>query len=222
MITLKDIHFHYHDDEFRINIPKLIIGDGSRTAIVGPSGSGKTTFLRLISGIISPMKGKIIVNDEDVSQMDDSTRRNFRISNIGFVFQEFELIEYLSVFENILLPYFINRSMKLNSSVRLRATELAVSMNLGNLLNREIGNISQGEKQRVAVCRALLIEPKIILADEPTGNLDPKNKERIIEILFECAENSRATLLIVTHDHSLLKGFDRIIDFGNLLAAGRS
>lgn len=222
MIELNKIDFQYSDNGFRLTIPHLIFENGSRTAVVGPSGSGKTTLLRLISGIITPSTGEINIDRVNVSRMSDSERRNYRISNIGFVFQEFELIEYLNVYENILLPYYINRSMKLNDSINQRAIELSESMGLSDLLRKKTGLISQGEKQRVAICRALLINPGIILADEPTGNLDPRTKGKIIEILFDCSGSSRSTLIMVTHDHSLLKGFDRVIDFNDLLSAGKS
>lgn len=220
MISLQNIDFSYRDSSFKFNIPKLEIEHGSKTAIVGPSGSGKTTFLNLLSGISTPDTGEILIASSKISGMSDSARRDFRISNIGFIFQEFELIEYLNILENILLPYLINKSMKLDSSVRDRAVKLAESMNLDSMLKRNVGRISQGEKQRVAICRALLINPGVILADEPTGNLDPDNKTRIIEILFEQTTISSATLLMVTHDHSLLNGFDRVIDFEKLRAGG--
>jgi len=121
--------------------------------------------------------------------------------------------------ENILLAYRINPALALDAEVRKRADELADSLGLADKLKRRVEQLSQGEKQRVAIARALLPEPKMILADEPTGNLDPDNKRRIIDILFEQAEQSKATLVVVTHDHSLLDGFDRVIDFAQFRAA---
>ena len=137
---------------------------------------------------------------------------NFRISNIGFIFQEFELIEYLNVLDNILLPYRVNSSLRFNKAVRDRAVCLAESVGIGDKLRRHPDALSQGEKQRVAICRALVTEPKIIVADEPTGSLDSENKKSIMKIIHDQIDKSRATLLMVTHDHSLLDGFDRVVD----------
>ena len=149
----------------------------------------------------------------------DAARRNFRIANIGFVFQDFELIEYLDVRENILLPCFINTSLPATDELRARVDSLAESMGLGDKLKRPIGRLSQGERQRVAICRALLTKPPLLLADEPTGNLDPSNKNHIVGLLTEYVRANDATLIVVTHDHSLLPLFDRTIDFAELLKA---
>jgi len=128
------------------------------------------------------------------------------------VFQEFELIDYLNVHENILLPYYINQALKLDQSVQERARELAASMQIDQYLTGRIDQISQGERQRVAICRALLPQPEILLADEPTGNLDPVNKRLIRDLLLEHAARTKATLIMVTHDDRLLDQFDRTID----------
>ena len=145
--------------------------------------------------------------------LSDAERRAFRIRKVGFVFQDFELIDYLDVRENILLPFRINPALTLNSKVQEELNSLAESLGLTDKLKRRIDQLSQGEKQRVAICRALLPRPEMVLADEPTGNLDPDNKRRIIEILFEQSTRTKATLVVVTHDHSLLDGFDQVIDF---------
>jgi putative ABC transport system ATP-binding protein len=145
--------------------------------------------------------------------MGDSARRDFRIKNIGLVFQEFELLAYLSVYDNILLPYRINPAVRLDSSVRDKAAALAQGVGIGDKLRRFPDKLSQGERQRVAVCRALLTEPGVILADEPTGNLDPSNKDRVLDILFAYVRERGATMVTVTHDHDLLARFDRVIEF---------
>jgi putative ABC transport system ATP-binding protein len=186
---------------------------GEKVAVIGPSGSGKTTLLNLLAGILVPDSGTIHVNENNVSGLSDAERRNFRISNIGFVFQEFELIDYLDVLDNILHPYRITRSLKLNPAVRAHAGSLAERMGIGDKLTRAINRLSQGEKQRVAICRALLPAPGLILADEATGNLDPRNKGQILDLLFQSVIDHEATLLAVTHDHELLPRFDRVIDF---------
>ena len=215
MIHIESLVFHYPSGEFRLEISKHIVTRGEKMAVIGPSGSGKTTLLNLISGIMTPVNGSVSVDNIKVSKLSDAKRREFRITNIGFVFQNFELLDYLNVLDNILHPYRINSALKLNKEVRLRAVALAEEMGIGDKLKRPSNDLSQGEKQRAAICRALLPLPKLILSDEATGNLDPPNKVRILDLLFRSVENHGATLLAVTHDHELLKHFDRIIDFND-------
>jgi len=213
MIRIQSLKFHYPTGEFNLNIPDFSVTKGSKVAVIGPSGSGKTTLLNLISGILTPKKGSISVNEAKVSGLDDKGRRDFRISNIGFVFQDFELLDYLSIMDNILHPYRITDALTLNKEVQSRAATLAQQMGIGTMLKRHANDLSHGEKQRAAICRALLPYPKLILSDEATGNLDPDNKTRILDLLFKSVEEHEATLLAVTHDYELLKRFDRIVDF---------
>ena len=196
-----------------MSINNFDVSDGEKVAVIGPSGSGKTTFLNLIAGIIAPLNGTVSVNDAQISALGDRERRDFRISNIGFVFQDFELLDYLNVFDNVLHPYRITGALKLDKAVRARAEALTRDMGISDKLKRNPNDLSHGEKQRVAICRALLPQPKLILADEATGNLDPDNKTLILDLLFSAVNEHDATLLAVTHDHELLKRFDRIVDF---------
>ena len=213
MLCVRDLRFRYREGDFTLAVPELRVQPGETVAVIGPSGSGKTTLLNLIAGIATPEQGTVAVGDLELCGLDDGARRDFRIRHVGLVFQEFELIEYLSVFDNILLPYRINPSLRLEPAVRERARELAQRVGIGDLLGRFVGRLSQGERQRAAVCRALVTEPWLLLADEPTGNLDPANKGRVLDILFEYAREAGATLLAVTHDHDLLGRFARVIDF---------
>ncbi len=213
MINISGLAFRYPDGEFQLRVPEFAVAEGEKIAVIGPSGSGKTTLLNLIAGILQPAGGTVEVGDVRVDALTDSERRNFRITNIGFVFQDFELLDYLNVLDNILHPYRITGALMLDGEVRARAAMLAESMGIGNKLKRLVNDLSQGEKQRAAICRALLPWPKVILADEATGNLDPTNKSRILDLLFRSVEEHNATLLAVTHDHDLLKRFDRVIDF---------
>ncbi|WP_455211099.1 ABC transporter ATP-binding protein [Kaarinaea lacus] len=213
MINVQSLNFRYPGGDFHLSIADFKIAHGEKVAVIGPSGSGKTTLLNLIAGIIRPNIGSIQVGDVQVDQLNDAQRRRFRIANIGFVFQDFELLEYLSVLDNILHPYRISKALKLNQDVRQRAVQLAEQMAIADKLKRSVGNLSQGERQRVAICRAMLTNPDLILADEATGNLDPKNKTHILELLFKSVEDNKATLLAVTHDHELLPYFDRVVDF---------
>jgi putative ABC transport system ATP-binding protein len=213
MIEIEDLRFSYDEGSFSLEIPRLTVDDGEQVAIVGPSGSGKTTLLNLIAGTAVPRSGQVVTNGCKISSLHDSARRDFRISNIGLVFQEFELLEYLTVFENILLPFRINRTLHLDPDVRARARAIAERVGIGDKLSRYSHQLSQGEKQRVAVTRALVVQPQILLADEPTGNLDPQNKDRVLDILLQFAEDTSATLIAVTHDQDILHRFQRVIDF---------
>jgi putative ABC transport system ATP-binding protein len=211
MIRFDDVRFRYGRDGFALHVPNLVIGDEERLAIVGPSGCGKTTLLHLMAGIRLPVAGRINVDETEVSSLSDSARRRFRISSIGLVFQEFELLDYLTVRDNILLPYRIHPSLRWSKDVVERANSLAESVGLLDKLTRPIHQLSQGERQRVAICRALVTKPRYILADEPTGNLDPSLKSHILDILFDVAMRESTTLVMVTHDHSLLSRFGRVL-----------
>jgi putative ABC transport system ATP-binding protein len=215
VIRIEDLRFQYGGSGFVLRVDRLTIARGERVAVVGPSGSGKTTLLYLLAGVCTAQHGRVVVDGTDLARLSDATRRDFRIGSIGLVFQDFELIDYLNVRDNILLPYYINGSLRLDSAVRMAAEALAAAMGLDDKLRRPIDQLSQGERQRVAICRALLPGPKLLLADEPTGNLDPPNKRRILQLLMEQAESTAATLLMVTHDHSLLNAFERVIDLAD-------
>ncbi len=217
MILISDLRFRYPEGEFELNVPALSVARGETVAVIGPSGSGKTTLLHLMAGIRLPQSGKVTTDDVEVTDLDDGVRRDFRIRQIGMVFQEFELLEYLTVLDNILLPYRINGSLQLNRAVRERAATIAEQVGISDKLNRLSTRLSHGEKQRVAVCRALIAEPVLLLADEPTGNLDPTNTTKVLDILLDAAEATDATLVTVTHDHELLPRFDRSIDVMELL-----
>jgi putative ABC transport system ATP-binding protein len=220
MVNLLDIEFHYPQGGFRLNIPSFSVSSGEKIAVVGPSGSGKTTLLNLLAGILMPQKGSVAIGENTVSSLTDAARRNFRIREVGFVFQDFELLDYLTVLDNILHPYRITDTLKLNGDVRQRAVSLAEQMGMAGHLKKQPGELSQGEKQRAAICRALLPRPGLILADEATGNLDPANKTLILDLLFECVKEHGATLVAVTHDHELLPRFDRVVDFTDFQVGG--
>ena len=213
MIEIKNLSFRYNATSFRLNVPAFDLKDSERVAVVGPSGSGKTTLLNLIAGILSPETGRIAVSNTDVATLSEVDRRRFRASTIGFVFQDFALLDYLSARQNILYPYRITPALTLNAKVRERAEALAAACGIGDKLDRHPSALSQGEQQRVAICRALVTQPKLILSDEATGNLDPESKARILDLLFEQARQAGAAVLAVTHDHELLPRFDRVVDF---------
>ena len=221
MIKINSLAFNYPTGNFSLSIKTLMLEKNTKTAIIGPSGTGKTTLLNLIAGIMTPQQGLIDVNGTDVGRLNDNARRRFRITTVGFVFQDFELLDYLNVLDNILHPYRISDALELDDSVKARAKDLAASMSIGDKLKRRATDLSQGEKQRAAICRALLPRPKLILADEATGNLDPENKTKILDLLFSAVDAHGTTLLAVTHDHELLGRFDRIIDSNDFRKADK-
>ncbi|MEM0945965.1 MAG: ABC transporter ATP-binding protein [Pseudomonadota bacterium] len=219
MVELKDIEFSYREGRFRLQIPSLTVAEGEHVAVVGPSGTGKTTLLNLVSGIIRPSAGSLRVAGVPLETRSDDALRHFRASTVGFVFQDFALLDYLSARENILYPYRISPALRLNTEVRQRAETLADQVGLGQKLERHPTALSQGEQQRVAICRALVTQPKLVLSDEATGNLDPDNKTLILDLLFKQAALAGASVLAVTHDHALLPRFDRVIDFAAFQSA---
>lgn len=221
MIELRDVRFEYMLGGFSLFVPQLSIAPGAKVAAIGPSGSGKTTLLNLVSGIERPSVGEVETDGVRVDGLSPAARRSFRITHLGFVFQDFLLLDYLDVLQNILYPYRLHRDLNLDRETQARARELAANLGIERLLERRPDELSQGERQRVAIARALITAPKLILADEPTGNLDPATKRQVLDLLFEQCDALRTTLLMVTHDHGLLDRFDQVVDVSDF-AAGPS
>ena len=222
MMEIAQLDFSYPASAFRLRVPHLLIQRGEHVAAFGPSGCGKTTLLALVAGLHVRRRGSVRVDGTIVSELNDTCRRRFRITRIGFVFQQLQLIESLPVLENILLPYRINNSLLLTTEVHERARRLASDLGLCNLLRQLPARLSQGEQQRVAIARALVTQPPLLLADEPTANLDPERKHSVRSLLCDQARHAGATLLFITHDRSLLPGFDRALDFRELTGGAQS
>jgi putative ABC transport system ATP-binding protein len=221
-LALDNLRFSYGGDGFTLKLPHLEILSGESVALIGPSGSGKTTLLNLVAGILDPGSGTITLNGEVVSNLGGGQRRRGRLCGMGLIFQSFELLEYLDVRDNVLLQARLAPGVAITPALEQRAETLADELGLAGKWRRPVSALSQGERQRVAACRALLLDPPLVLADEPTGNLDPANKRAVLDHLIAlCARDGRM-LLTVTHDHSLLPAFDRVIDMGELLAEGGS
>jgi ABC-type lipoprotein export system ATPase subunit len=220
MIAISDLEFQFPQSDFRLAVPSLKIAAGERVVIVGPSGSGKTTLLNLISGILSPSRGTIRVGNGEMNALGDAARRAFRVAKIGLAFQNFELVGYLDAFENILLPYRLNPALRLTPEIERRVEELARDTGIEHRLRYFPHRLSQGEKQRVAICRAVLPQPPLLLADEPTGQLDPSAKGRVVDLLFQQVERSGATLVMVTHDTEVAGRFPRVINCREFAAGG--
>ncbi len=213
-VTASELLFEFEAGGFRLQTPALQIESGERVACIGPSGSGKSTFLALLAGILCPQSGRIEIDGEDWSQLSDAERRTRRLERIGFVFQEFELLEHLPVRENILLPSWLTRARPNARELEMLVSGLAESAGISELMKRSPSQLSQGERQRVAVCRALAQRPALVVADEPTGNLDRESSSAVRELLFSEARDRGTTLVVVTHDSGFAAEFDRVLDFG--------
>lgn len=215
-VEVVDLRFAYPGGTFSLAVSRLSIAAGEHVACIGPSGSGKTTLINLICGITMPDSGTVRVGGHVVSTLGDRERRAMRIREIGMVFQELELLDYLSGRDNILLPYHVSRALSLDREARARADEIASSLGISALLRRGPRRLSQGERQRLAIARALVTRPSMLVCDEPTGNLDPGNARSMLDLLFDQVRERGATLLMVTHDHSVLDRFDRVLDMREL------
>ncbi len=219
-IEIENLDFSYPAGGFRLRIAGMSLNRCNKTAVLGPSGCGKSTLLKLLAGIVVPRSGSIIIDDINIAGLTDAARRDFRSRRVGFIFQQFELIDYLPLLENVLLPLRLRPGVRIDARSRTRAAQLLEAAGLSGKFNRMPARLSHGERQRVAIARAMINQPELILADEPTGNLDTDNKKVIRDLIFKSAEADSATLIFITHDHNLLDGFDKVIDLEQLLREG--
>lgn len=210
MISINQIRFAYSDGPFSLEIPELVVSTAESVAIVGPSGSGKTTLLNIVAGILPPAAGTVQVGSTTVTQLSDAARRLFRLQNVGLVFQDFQLLDYLDVRNNVLLPCRIHPRVRLTNVIRSRGDELLEAVGLTPLARRPVVRLSQGERQRVALCRALLLSPSVVLADEPTGNLDEETGERVMKLLLSLTRQAGKTLIMATHNPEVVPFADRV------------
>lgn len=198
--------------ELTINILRgitLNVKRGEMLGIIGPSGSGKSTLLGIIGGLDSPTTGKVYLDGQDVTNLNERKLTTVRNEKIGFVFQQFNLIPTLTAQENVSLP--IQFSSKNKKSPEKRAKELLTTLGLGDRLKHRPNQLSGGQQQRVAIARALANEPPLLLCDEPTGNLDTESGERVMAALHDIRANLNATVVIVTHDMEVASECDRIV-----------
>jgi putative ABC transport system ATP-binding protein len=184
------------------------IAPGESVAVVGPSGAGKSTLLALLAGLDSPTSGEVWLGDVQMSSLDEDGRASLRNERVGFVFQSFHLLQSLTAVENVMLPLELDAA----PDARARARAALVEVGLEHRLLHYPRQLSGGEQQRVAIARAFVTSPKILFADEPTGNLDKKTGEHILEILFELNKAAGTTLVLVTHDLSAAQLCDRTIE----------
>ena len=212
ILQISDLHFQYPASDFKIEVSDIKITQGSKIAISGKSGSGKTTLIHLISGILKPQSGEILFFDKSITDMNDNDIRKHRISNIGFIFQEFELLDYLNVMDNLVLPYKINKSLSLDEEIKDKAKEIANRIGIGNKLDQHPKQLSGGERQRLAIARALITSPPLIIADEPTGNLDDKTSNIVMDEITDQVSYTNSTLIMISHNNELISSFDEIIE----------
>jgi ABC-type lipoprotein export system ATPase subunit len=207
-------------DAFRLAAPDVTIASGRSIACIGPSGCGKTTLLHAAVGILPVTAGRCWLAGRDLAAMPDAERRVWRLRTVGMIFQEFALLEYLSAEENMLLPARLARLPRRDA--RRRGRELAGRLGIDHLLRRRPARLSQGERQRVAICRALVAEPRLLACDEPTGNLDPERAAATVDLIRDRAREIGAAVMVVTHDHGLLARFDGVLDMTGAPAAAAS
>ena len=215
VLQVKDIEFHYPHSDYRMRLGRIACASGKAIAIVGPSGCGKTTFLNLAAGILTPSSGTIAVNGIILSSLSPAAAAAFRLSRIGLIFQEFELVEHLTVGDNILLPIHLGLTSR-RVAIETEARKLADRSGISRYWKKRPRHLSHGERQRVAICRALSTDPDLILADEPTGNLDPANKRKALDLMIASAREHGRALVVATHDLELLDAFDEVFRFDEL------
>jgi putative ABC transport system ATP-binding protein len=228
MIELRDVRFSWPGSEPLLDIASLQISRGERIFLHGPSGSGKSTLLGLLGGVLEPQQGSVSIDSYRLSAVKRSLRDRFRAEHIGFIFQMFNLIPYLSVIENVTLPARFSeqrrrRAIEISGSLPAEAHRLLAAVGMGPTVyaDRQATQLSQGQQQRVAAARALFGRPKIIIADEPTSSLDADARERFISLLSSECRASEATLIFVSHDASLRAQFDRQLALADLNSAAR-
>ena len=208
MIVGNNIHKRFNELEILKGV-NLEINQGEVVSIVGSSGAGKTTLLTILGTLDRPSSGTVTINNEEVSGLNDKKLAAFRNQNIGFVFQFHQLLPEFTALENVCVPALIANKKKRDTEKR--AEELLDLFNLKDRIQHKPSELSGGEQQRVAVARALINSPKVIFADEPSGNLDSKNAEELHQLFFRLRDNFRQTFVIVTHNLELAKMADRIL-----------
>ena len=211
LLELQDIHLNYKTESTAVEVIRgvsLKINSNESVAIVGKSGSGKTSLIMLIAGLECPNFGKIIFEGEDISQYSEDRLADIRKRKIGIVFQSFYLIPNYTALENVSLVLEINKV----ADAKKKSMELLEQLGLKDRINHFPSQLSGGEQQRVAIARSIVLNPKLILADEPSGNLDSENSKLIMSLLFKYCKQNGSSLVLVTHDQMLAKECDRIIE----------
>ncbi|NUW68689.1 ABC transporter ATP-binding protein [Vibrio coralliilyticus] len=224
VVELEQVTFAWPGNQTpTLDIKQLHITKGEHLFIKGPSGCGKSTLLGLLTGINTTSSGQLRVLGQDLNQMKGSQRDKFRADHIGYIFQQFNLLPYLNVIENVILPcqFSAQRKSQVDKSLVEDATRLLEKLHLpAHLLDKPVVELSIGQQQRVAAARALIGKPALIIADEPTSSLDYDNRTAFIELLLEQVNQAQSTLLFVSHDPTLESLFDRTLNLNQINQAG--
>ena len=217
MVEIKNLFFTYgQENAFTLSIKELSIQKGEQCCLIGPSGSGKTTLIKLIAGIYKPDKGKISISNIEINYCNEKIMREFRLKNIGLVFQDFCLLDYCDVNDNILLPFYLSKNLKINARINEHIQTLLEIFHISDKKHTSVLHLSQGEKQRVAIARALITRSQVLLCDEATGNLDPETAHSVLEHILSVSDHFTTTLLFITHNMGFTDHFSRIIDMKEL------
>ncbi|MFX1253312.1 MAG: ABC transporter ATP-binding protein [Promethearchaeota archaeon] len=218
LVSIKDLaksYFEGDQESIIFQNINLDVKPGEQIAIMGPSGSGKSTLLNITSGLDEVTAGSVTIAGHNLSEMSLAQRTKFRRRNIGFIFQSFNLVQSLTALENVMLPLLMNGYSR--SKAQKEAIKLLMHVNLDHRKNAYPNKLSGGEKQRVAIIRALIHHPQIVFADEPTGNLDRTSSEEVIRLMKELCKEFNQTMIIVTHDQSVAESCDRIYSLNGQL-----
>ena len=225
VVQVDDVRFRWPGREgFSLGIKTFHVSAAEKLLLIGPSGSGKSTLLSLLCGIVTPDQGQIRILGSDLTTLDASARDRFRVEHFGIIFQMFNLLPYLSVIDNALLPLSFSKSRRQRvvegaSSINAEARRLLEQLGLDAdvFAKRSAARLSVGQQQRVAAARALIGRPEILVADEPTSALDRKHQRHFLELLFSEAEEAGTTVIMVSHDETLAPEFDRVVDLTDIL-----
>jgi putative ABC transport system ATP-binding protein len=221
LVQIADVHKVYHRDKFKVPVLNGITLDvprGDFLALMGPSGSGKTTLLNLIAGIDRPTSGSIVVDGREISRFDETALASWRARHVGFIFQLYNLIPVLNAFENVELPLLLT---KLSKKQRRQHVETALEIvGLGDRMFHYPRQLSGGQEQRVAIARAIVTDPTIIVADEPTGDLDARNAQETLDLLQQLNREFEKTIVMVTHDPKAAQHAKRTLHLEKGLLAG--
>ena len=210
-VSIKELKITY--GSFSLDLGHLNLKQGESLLIKGESGTGKSSFLKVLAGISKAEHGSISLGDQVLSEMNDDELRAFRLNRIAYISHDTELLPSLSLIDNILLPIILNPKINVNDSTKKYAEELINKTGLQHLSTSDVNTLSKGEKQRLAICRALIKNPDLILADEPFSNLDSKNLDIVKDLLFSYHKESNCSLIVVSHKVMLENLFDKVLAF---------
>ena len=224
LIELVDLKFSWpRAKQPTLDIPAFSLAKGERLFLHGPSGSGKSTLLSLLTGIHTPQAGRVTILGQDLAQLSSLQRDRFRADHLGYVFQQFNLLTYLSVLDNVLLPCQFSKIRRQRAgNPRAQALHLLDRLDLTSQLHQAVDSLSVGQQQRVALARALIGAPEILIADEPTSALDFERRSAFIKLLFECADEHQTAVLLVSHDPQLAEQFERSVSLNEINRAAVS